>query len=151
MDSEFFMRPDLFWFFLGLAFFLLELIIPGFVIIFFGFGAWITSLVCLIANPGLDLQIIIFAVTSILSLILFRKMLTRRFFKEGGASPETLADEFIGHEALALENIPKGLKGRVEFKGTPWTASSRDDIESGQIVEIIDKESINLIVKLKNK
>ncbi len=150
MDSEFFMRPDLFWFIIGMVFLLLELAIPGFVIFFFGFGAWVTSLVCLIANPGLDLQIIIFSVTSLLSLLLLRKMLTQRFFKESDGSPETLADEFIGKEALALESIPKGSKGRVEFKGAPWTASSSENIESGQIVIITNKDSINLIVKPKN-
>jgi len=149
MDSEFFMRPDLFWFFLGLAFFLLELIIPGLVIFFFGIGAWVTSLVCLIANPGLDLQIIIFSLTSILSLLLLRKILSRKFFREGGASPETLADEFLGKDAVALENIKSGEKGKVEFKGTPWTATAKDDIQAGQTVIITEKESIQLIVKSK--
>ena len=76
-------------------------------------------------------------------------MLTKRFFGEGGKSPDTLGDEFIGMEALALEDIPAGKKGKVEFKGTPWTARARDDIKSGQAVEITDKESINLIVKSK--
>ena len=149
MDSEFFMRPDLFWFFIGLAFLLLELVIPGFVIIFFGIGAWITSLVCLIANPGLDLQIIIFSVTSILSLLLFRKMLAKKFFKEGGDSPETLADEFLGKDAVAKEAIKSGEKGKVEFKGTLWTATAVDDIKAGQTVIITEKESINFIVKPK--
>ena len=150
MDSELFMRPDLFWFLLGLLFFLLELIIPGFVIFFFGFGAWIASLVCLVANPGLDLQIIIFSLTSVVSLILLRKMFTKKFFKQGGSSPEILDDEFIGKEATAIENIPKGSRGRIEFKGAPWTASSDEDIKSGQSVIITEKDSINLIVKLKN-
>jgi membrane protein implicated in regulation of membrane protease activity len=150
MDSEFFMRPDLFWFLLGLVFFLLELMIPGFVIIFFGLGAWLTSLICLIANPGLDLQIIIFSITSILSLLLLRKMVTKKFFKEGGEAPETLGDEFISKEAVALEDIASGTRGRVEFKGTPWTATPDEDIKKGQIVRIIAKESINLIVKPKN-
>ena len=149
MESEFFMRPDLFWFILGLVFLLLELAIPGFVVFFFGVGAWVTSLVCLVANPGLDLQIIIFSLTSILTLILLRRMLTGRFFKEGGNAPETLGDEFIGKEAIALEDISAGKKGRVEFKGTPWTAEAKDDIKSGQRVEITEKESISLIVKLK--
>lgn len=149
MESEFFMRPDLFWFFLGLAFFLLELMIPGFVIIFFGVGAWVTSLTCLIANPGLDLQIIIFSLTSILTLLLLRKMLTKRFFKEGEDSPTTLADEFIGKEAIALEDIKGGKKGKIEFKGTTWTASANDDIKSGQTVIITDKKSIQLIIKSK--
>lgn len=150
MDTEFFMRPDLFWFLLGLAFFLLELVIPGFVIIFFGFGAWVTSLVCLLANPGLDLQIIIFSITSVLSLILLRKMFTKKFFNQGGRSPEILDDEFIGREATVIEDIKKGSKGRIEFKGAPWTARSDEDIKSGQTVVITEKDSINLIVKSKN-
>lgn len=149
MESEFFMRPDLFWFILGLVFLLLELAIPGFVIFFFGVGAWITSLVCLLANPGLDLQIIIFSLTSILSLILLRKMLTKRFFKENSGSPDTLEDEFLGKEAIALESIAAGKKGKVEFKGATWNATAKDDIESGQTVEITEKESIRLIVKPK--
>ena len=150
MESEFFMRPDLFWFILGLVFLLLELVIPGFVIFFFGVGAWITSLVCLLANPGLDLQIIIFSLTSIISLILLRRMLTRRFFTENSGSPDTLEDEFIGKEVLALEDIAKGAWGKVEFKGATWKARAKEDIKSGQTVEIADKESINLIVKPKN-
>ncbi len=150
MDSEFFMRPDLFWFLLGLAFFLFELIIPGFVIFFFGLGAWVTSLICLVANPGLDLQIIIFSITSILSLILLRNMFTKRFFNKDGSSPDILDDEFIGKEAVAIVDIAKGSRGRVEFKGAPWTASSDEDIKKGQTVVITEKESINLIVKPKN-
>ncbi len=143
------MRPDLFWFLLGLAFFLLELIIPGFVIIFFGFGAWVTSLICLLANPGLDLQIIIFSITSILSLILLRKMFTKKFFNEGVSAPDILDDEFIGKEAIVIEDIAKGSRGRIEFKGTPWTAVSDEDIKAGQTVIITEKESINLTVKPK--
>ena len=41
-------RPELMWFILGLILFLLELVIPGFFIFFFGLGAWVTALVCLI-------------------------------------------------------------------------------------------------------
>ena len=149
MESEFFMRPDLFWFILGLVFLLLELAIPGFVVFFFGIGAWITSLVCLLANPGLDLQIIIFSLTSILTLLFLRRMLTNRFFSEGGKTPETLGDEFIGMDAIAAADIPAGSKGKVEFKGTLYTAKATDDIKLGPTVEIIEKESINLIVKSK--
>ena len=45
---------------IGLGLFLMELVIPGFFIFFFGLGAWVTALVCLIGNPGVNLQIIIF-------------------------------------------------------------------------------------------
>lgn len=149
METEFFMRPDLFWFLLGLAFFLLELVIPGFVIFFFGLGAWICSLMCLIANPSLDLQLIVFFTTSVISLLLLRKIFTKRFFKENSGSPNTLKDEFIGHEAIALEDIQSGNKGKIEFKGAPWTAESLGGIKKGDTVIITEKESIKLIVKPK--
>jgi membrane protein implicated in regulation of membrane protease activity len=149
MENEFFMRPDLFWFILGLAFFLLELIIPGFVIFFFGIGAWVTSLVCLIWEPGLDLMLIIFFVTSVVSLILLRRFFKRKFFRENDGSPSTLKDEFVGREAVALEDIPDGKRGRIEFKGAPWTAIATGDIKKNDAVIITEKESINLIVKLK--
>jgi len=149
METEFFMRPDLFWFILGLVFFLLELIIPGFVIFFFGIGAWLTSLVCLIWEPGLDLMLIIFFVTSVLSLILLRRFFKRKFFRENAGSPDTLKDEFVGREAIALEDIANGSRGKIEFKGAPWTAIATSDIKKGNSVIITEKESINLIVKLK--
>ncbi|HUS87711.1 MAG TPA: NfeD family protein [Bacteroidales bacterium] len=150
MEPDFFMRPDLFWFLLGLVFLLLELIVPGLVLIFFGLGAWITSLVCLIGDPGLDLQIIIFSITSILSLILLRRMLKNKFFKGSWASPATLEEEFLNREAIALTSFKQGAKGKVEFKGTSWIASAEEDIVKGQTVIITGKESIVLIVKPKN-
>ena len=143
------MRPDLFWFLLGLALLLLELIVPGLVLIFFGLGAWITALVCLIGDPGIDLQIIIFSTTSVLSLILLRRMLKNKFFKESWASPATLEEEFLNKEAIALTSFKQGAKGKVEFKGTPWIASAEADIVKGQTVIITGKESIVLIVKPK--
>lgn len=149
MDIELFMRPDLFWFLLGLLLLLLELVIPGFVIFFFGFGAWITSLVCLLSNPGLDLQLIIFSLSSVISLVLLRRMLTKKFFSTESSSPDTLSDEFIGREAVALEDISSNTKGKVEFKGAPWSAIPDEDISKGQAVEITGKESINLIIKAK--
>ena len=64
-------------------------------------------------------------------------MLTRKFFKEGGDSLGTLDDEFINKDAIALEDINKGSKGRVEFKGTPWTAESNEDIKKGQVDHLL--------------
>ncbi|MDO9339567.1 MAG: NfeD family protein, partial [Bacteroidales bacterium] len=75
MIANIFSRPELFWFVIGLGLFLLELVMPGFFIFFFGLGAWVTALVCLIGDPGTNLQIIIFAVISVLSLIALRRII----------------------------------------------------------------------------
>ena len=85
---------------LGLVFFLLELVIPGFFIFFFGLGAWVTALVCLIGDPGTNLQIIIFAVISVLSLVALRRIIQKKFFYSKGNQSEEVEDEFTGKEAL---------------------------------------------------
>ncbi len=40
-------------------------------------------------------------------------------------------------------------KGKVEFKGTTWTAESESEIKEGQRVIIIEKDSFKLIVEPK--
>jgi inner membrane protein len=142
-------RPELFWFIIGLGFFLLELVIPGFFIFFFGLGAWVTALICLIWEPGINLQIIVFAITSVLSLIALRRIIQKKFFYSKGNKSEEVEDEFTGKEALATMDFGPGKKGKVEFKGTTWSSESKSEIKEGQTVIVIEKDSFKLIVEPK--
>jgi membrane protein implicated in regulation of membrane protease activity len=144
-----FERPELLWFLIGLVLFLLELVVPGFIIFFFGVGAWVTALVCLISNPGANLQIIIFGVTSLLSLLALRRLIQKKFFYSKGNKAEEVEDEFTGKEGIAITDFGKALKGKVEFKGTRWNAESESDIKEGQTVVVKRKESLVLIVEPK--
>lgn len=149
MFENIFDKPELFWFFIGLCLFLLELIIPGFFIFFFGLGAWVTALVCLIGNPGTNLQIVIFAVTSVLTLVLLRRIIQKKFFYSKGTLSAEVEDEFTGKEALVTSDIGTDKRGKVEFKGTSWKAESKSEINEGQTVIILEKENFTLIVKPK--
>jgi membrane protein implicated in regulation of membrane protease activity len=60
-----------------------------------------------------------------------------------------IEDEFTGREGIATDNFGKGKKGRVEFKGTSWTAESEHEIQAGQTVVILSKENVKLIVEPK--
>jgi len=142
-------RPELLWFLLGLVLFLLELVIPGFFIFFFGLGAWVTALVCLIGEPGTNLQIVIFAVVSVLSLVALRKMIQRKFFYSKGTESEEVEDEFTGKEALVTADFGPDHTGKVEFKGTTWKAESSIALKAGQAVRILKKDSFKLIVEPK--
>lgn len=122
---------------------------PGFIIFFFGLGAWITALICLIGHPGNNLQIIIFAISSLILLIALRSMIQKKFFNRGSQSEE-VEDEFTGKEALATNDFGGIKHGKVEFKGTTWTAESASEIKAGQRVIIIEKNSFKLIVEPKN-
>jgi inner membrane protein len=149
MISNIFPRPELFWFILGLVLFLLELVMPGFVIFFFGLGAWFTALICLIGHPGNNLQIVIFAISSLLLLIALRRMIQKKFFFNRGSQSEEVEDEFTGKEAIAMNDFGGIKHGKVEFKGTTWTAESVSEIKTGQRVTIIEKNSFKLIVEPK--
>lgn len=142
-------KPELFWFILGLVLFLAELVLPGFFIFFFGLGAWFTALVCLIGDPGVNLQIIIFAFVSVLSLVTLRRIIQKKFFYSKGNESEEVEDEFTGREALVISSIGPDNIGKVEFKGTTWKAESKSEIKEGQSVIIIEKENFKLIVKPK--
>jgi len=147
MTETIFSRPELFWFLIGLGLFLLELVIPGFFIFFFGLGAWATALVCLIGEPGINLQIIIFAITSVLSLIGLRRIIQKKFFYSKEDKSGEVEDEFTGKEALAVTDFGGQQTGKVEFKGTTWKAESSSEIKSGQRVIILEKDDFKLIVE----
>lgn len=151
MTANIFSRPELFWFIIGLGLFLLELVVPGFFIFFFGLGAWITAIVCLIGNPDsiTNLQIIIFAITSVLTLIGLRRIIQKKFFYSRGNLSAEVEDEFTGKEAIAKADFGTDKNGKVEFKGTTWNAESKSYIKEGQRVIIIEKDSFKLIVEPK--
>ena len=149
MNESILNRPELVWFILGLILLLLELVLPGFVIFFFGVGAWITALVCLFFNPGINLQVVIFAVTSVIVLMAFRKMIQNKFIYNKNDISGEIEDEFTGKEAVAVGDFDAEKNGKVEFKGTTWNAESKSKIHDGQIVIIVEKNSFKLIVEPK--
>jgi membrane protein implicated in regulation of membrane protease activity len=149
MSTSIFSKPEMIWFIIALVLFLLELVVPGFVIFFFGIGVLVTALVCLIAHPGINIQIIIFAVISVLSLLALRKLIQKKLFYSKESRSEAVEDEFTGKEAVAVTDFGSDKKGKVEFKGTNWTAESDSEIKAGQTVIIIEKDSFKLIVEPK--
>lgn len=149
MSESLFSKPEIIWFIIGLVLLLLELVMPGFVIFFFGIGAWVTALVCLLADVNINIQVIIFAISSVLTLIFFRRLIKNKFIYNRDDKSEAIEDEFTGKEAVAIIDFPSGKPGKVEFKGTTWDAESSTDIKAGQELIIKQKKSIKLIVEPK--
>lgn len=143
---------QLFWFVLGLVLMLAELMAPGFVIVFFGIGAWITALCMWIGiASSFDAQLLIFLSASVLSLVLFRKQ-GKRYFQgrvSGRLADNQSMDDVRGERAVVIEDIqPNTSRGKVEFHGTSWDAESDIVIKKGTTVEIVER--INLLLKVKS-
>ena len=143
------------WFVAGVVFFLAEMAIPGFIIFFFGIGAWVVGIATLLGLHNLTIQLIIFIVVSVLSLILFRnksKTIFRGREKTFESKDDKMLNDFIedirGKKAMVtVDIVPGEISGKVEFRGTSWKADSDVEIKAGTVVEIIDKENITLKVK----
>jgi inner membrane protein len=138
----------LIWLIAGLLMIGAEFLIPGFVIFFFGVGAVILSALTWLI-PGLRnnyiLQLIIWLVSSGLSLGFFRKFFSKIF--KGKEQKDTGEDEFVCKTAEVIEPISDNKPGRVRFEGTTWKAITYNEkINPGDIVEILKKDNLTLIV-----
>jgi inner membrane protein len=143
---DFLSDPAVIWFLIGLGLLLLELVLPGLVILFFGVGAWITALVCAFTDISLNWQILIFLVASLLGLVLLRKYLKNRFFSRSEKEIDDQLEEFIGRKGRAIDDFKEG-EGQIEFKGTRWSARCEDPVKKDEWVEIVSKDSLTLQVK----
>jgi len=151
MDSiKDFLKPELIWFLVGLALLVLEFIMPGLIIGFFGIGAWIVAIICLMADIGINAQLIIFIIASVLSLLLLRKWLKGIFIGHVKSKQDMTEDlnEFIGERAIVKEKITPKAGGKVELHGTNWIAKADEEIAEGTVVEIIAKDNLTLKVKV---
>jgi inner membrane protein len=110
------------WVLLGLVLMVGEVLTPGgFYIVFFGCGAVVTGLAKLLGLNSLTLEGLVFVVSSVAMLLLFRNRLLERFRTNVKDLPlDNLAQEI----AVALEEIPAGAIGKVELRGTSWSAQN---------------------------
>jgi membrane protein implicated in regulation of membrane protease activity len=146
--------PEVIWTILGLFFIFIEFFIPGLVIAFFGIGALVTALTTWIGiTPSLSLQLIVFIVSSILSLILLRRLLKRTFL--GKEQEETFDRNFnieIGKIIPVIEFIQPGeVGGKVRYQGANWSATASEPIAPGESVEIVGIDGLTLIVEKVKK
>jgi len=147
-----FLKPELIWFLVGLVLLVLEFIMPGLIIGFFGVGAWIVAIICLLSayvTGSINAQLIIFIISSVLSLLLLRKWLKGVFVGHVKSKQDMTADldEFIGERVVVKEKITPKAGGKVELHGTNWEAEADEEIAEGTVVEIIEKDNITLKVK----
>jgi membrane protein implicated in regulation of membrane protease activity len=144
-----FLKPELIWFLIGLALLLLEFALPGLIIFFFGIGACVVALVCLLTDISLNTQLLIFILSSILSLLCLRKWL-KGIFMGYIVSKQDITEnieEFIGKRAVVKEKITPKVPGKVEFHGTNWAAEADEEIAAETPVKIVGKDNITLKVK----
>ncbi|MBF0301427.1 MAG: NfeD family protein [Desulfamplus sp.] len=142
----------LMWFFAGVIFLLAELMLPGFIVIFFAGGSFIAAICAWLFNINLTVQTAIFLVSSLLLLFTLRKY-SLKIFK--GKVIDNIDDDYsnskIGKHAVVTKRITPELSGEIKFIGSFWRATSDDIIEEGKAVVIENQLTDNgLVFKVKS-
>jgi membrane protein implicated in regulation of membrane protease activity len=137
------------WLILGVVLMVAELLFPtGFFLFFFGVGGVVTAAFALLGLvPSFITQGLLFIGISLASVILLRKPLLAKFnFRNRIHS----VDSLVGETAQALETIPPQGFGKVELRGSCWSALNTGSVIIGPEVRCrVEKiEGLTLHVKI---
>ena len=131
------------WEIAGLALVLLELAVPAFFVIWFGFGAMLVGLVLLLA-PGLALsaQIGVWVLASVAMTVLWFRVFKRSQHK---TLIGTAAGEVIGEIGLLVSAVAPFERGKVRFQrpvlgAEEWACVAESAIAAGQRVRVVSVE-----------
>lgn len=139
------MNTTILWGLLAVIFFIIEAIIPGLVSIWFAVGS-IFALVYSLFDSSLILEIAIFIISSISSMIILKKFSKNKFYKNG--------EEFerIVGKIVKIREIDDSLNCRVYLDGKYWIIKVEgdlkvDDLKVNDVVKVIGIEGNRLVVK----
>ena len=134
------------WIAFGLALTVAELATPsGFFIIFFGLAALTVGVLAgLDMAGGTWVQWLLFSVLSILFILLFRGRLQAKVQMPESRDVDTL----IGELAVVQERILPGAVGKVEVRGSMWSARNTSNVtlDAGQRARVAAVDGLTLTV-----
>jgi inner membrane protein len=134
------------WLAAGLALVVAELATPGgFVIIFFGIAALVVGVLGLLGVvSSAPLQFLLFSVLSIGSLALLRARLQSKLRTPGASN----VDSLIGDLAIPQERLSPGVVGKVEVRGSTWSARNTSSVtlDPGQRARVSGVDGLTLAV-----
>lgn len=137
----------LFWTIIMIVCLIMELSSGDFYVTCFAIGA-IVSIVAAVVGLPFWLQVLVWAVCSVLSIWLIRPRLVQAIHK-GADERKSNAEALIGQVGEVSQKIVAGDYGRVKLDGDDWKAeapTATADIEVGTKVKVIGRESIILQV-----
>ena len=134
-----------FWFIVAIIFGVGELMTTSLTLIWFSIGALLVMFLSIFIESILW-QVIIFAVVSIILLVIATKYLVDR---DKNVKYNTNLQGIISQKGIVVQDIEPYEVGVVKLNGEEWSAISKDKvkIKKGSIVEVVQIEGVKLIVK----
>ena len=139
------------WLVLGVALIILEIVIPGAVVVFFGIGAIITGIAAALGLvKSVGGQLFLWASTSLILVLLLRKQVSRFFPALESYKPYDEAEDMKGKIVDVLEEVrPDDESGRVRYQGASWKALTKGgtSLPAGSRARIVSRENLLLYVE----
>ncbi|MBW1749158.1 MAG: NfeD family protein [Deltaproteobacteria bacterium] len=139
--------PVLAWFLVGIACYAIELALPGFIIFFFGVGAWCVALVLAMTDVSLTVQLIIFLVCSLITLGLLRSWVRSVFLGSALEEDDSVNVDSAPATGVVTEAIVPPAAGRVKYGGSSWKAVADEAIAEDIVVVIMEKKDLTVKVR----
>lgn len=136
VPSTFPLRDWHIWVFVGIGLVIGEIFTAGFLLLWFGVGAFLAAGLALL-GAGSIYQMLSFILTSLILIVLSRTIFKQFLFrKEVGIS--TNVEALIGQEALVMQIIEgKSKPGLVKIGGETWSAVSEEGrIDQDEVVRV---------------
>lgn len=136
----------LYWVIAALLLFIVELFTSGFAVICLSIGA-IGGAIAAASDASIEMQLLTFAIVSMVAIICVRPLLKRLFFKNG-EKVATNASAMVGKRGVVCQEVDED-SGRVMVEGVDWRAKSEDGelLPIGTKVVVTAIDSVVLTVK----
>ena len=141
-------EPHWLWLTLGLILAVGEMTIPGVFLIWMAGAAVVTGLVAWVLPIGFPLQVVLFAVLSVVSVFLGRNYLRRHPIVAADPMMNDRGARAIGETVLVTQVIAGG-QGRVKLGDSEWIARG-PDAEPGSRMRVAGHDGAALIVEHLN-
>ena len=135
------------WLVLFVTMLIIEAIGPALVSIWFALGAVIALILSFIPEVAWWIEVIVFVVISIATLLALRPIL-KRYIKRNNYN--TNIDSFTGKRGYVIEDITYLRPGAVKIGDVSWTAipvNKDEKIVENEIIEVVAVNGNKLIVK----
>lgn len=140
------------WIYVGLGLILMELVLPGFIMCFFGLGAVSVGVCRFVFGAGFDAtwQLAAFTFFSVVYIIALRRFFRRSFTGSRQADCD-LGGDYVGRTGRVTAAIEPPLQGRVMLGDSEWNAEADQPVPVDTEVKVISRNNLTMKVEVLKK
>ena len=143
--------PVVNWVIAGLALSLLELIVPGVYLIWFGFAAFVVSIAVYFMPLEFTTQLIVFAIASgifaVIGVAVYRYIFNKAQVPAEYKNLNNTAEQYVGQLVTVAEDTADN-RTKVKIGDTYWLASCQKPFKQGDTAKVVGvKDSLILIIE----